>query len=118
MAATSENDCRFRGKSIVITGAGGSFGREGCLYFASRGAIVAGLDKNKEALEETASYVKSQLGSSNANRRAKGGGRRLLGSSCSSFMSIRWRVKIRGASTYLRTRKLQLFSLNFKIVLF
>mmetsp|Transcript_12244 Transcript_12244/g.14919 ORF Transcript_12244/g.14919 Transcript_12244/m.14919 type:complete len:298 (-) Transcript_12244:601-1494(-) len=67
MAATSENDCRFRGKSILITGAGGSFGREGCLYFASRGAIVAGLDKNKEALEETASYVKSQLGSSNAN---------------------------------------------------
>lgn len=41
----------------MITGAGGNFGREGCLYFASRGAKVAGLDLNPKALDETVQCV-------------------------------------------------------------
>jgi NAD(P)-dependent dehydrogenase (short-subunit alcohol dehydrogenase family) len=52
---------RFFGKTIVITGAGGSFGREGCLYFAQRGAKIAALDKNKAALDETAAYVQDNV---------------------------------------------------------
>lgn len=44
-----------------MTGAGGNFGREGCLYFARRGAKVVAMDKNASTLEETASYVKEAL---------------------------------------------------------
>jgi NAD(P)-dependent dehydrogenase (short-subunit alcohol dehydrogenase family) len=47
---------RFRG--------GGNFGREGCLYFAQRGAKVAAMDMNPEALQETVKYVKQRLSES------------------------------------------------------
>ena len=46
-------DDRFYDKVIVITGAGGSFGREGCLYFAKRGAKIAALEVNAASLAET-----------------------------------------------------------------
>lgn len=52
------SDSRFSGKTIVVTGAGGNFGREGCLFFAERGAKIAAMDKNPSALEETVQYVK------------------------------------------------------------
>lgn len=56
------SDQRFESKTIIITGAGGNFGREGCLYFASRGAkIVVALDNNSTALEETKEYVHSSF---------------------------------------------------------
>jgi NAD(P)-dependent dehydrogenase (short-subunit alcohol dehydrogenase family) len=55
------NDSRFQGKTIVLTGAGGNFGREGCLYFAQRGAKVAALDNNMVALQETVDYVKGKV---------------------------------------------------------
>jgi len=51
----------FQDKTIVITGAGGNFGREGCIYFAKRGAKVAAFDVNAETLEETAKLVKEQV---------------------------------------------------------
>lgn len=51
----------FQNKVILVTGAGGNFGREGCLYFARRGAKVVAMDKNASTLEETASYVKEAL---------------------------------------------------------
>lgn len=54
------NETRFQGKTIVITGAGGQFGRDGCLYFAQRGANVAALDKNPTTLEETAQEIKTK----------------------------------------------------------
>ena len=54
-AATS--DARFCGKTIIVTGAGGNFGREGCLYFARRGANVAAMDNNESALNETLGEV-------------------------------------------------------------
>lgn len=54
-------DARFQGSVVVITGGGGNFGREGCLYFALRGARVAAMDNNMEALEGTASYVQERL---------------------------------------------------------
>ena len=47
----------YENKVIVITGAGGNFGREGCLYFAKRGAKVVAMDLNVAALEETVSHV-------------------------------------------------------------
>ncbi len=47
------SDTRFHGKTIIVTGAGGNFGREGCLYFARRGAHIAALDNNEDALNET-----------------------------------------------------------------
>lgn len=52
------SDSRFQGKTIVITGAGGNFGREGCRFFAERGAKIAAMDNNPSALEETLQYVK------------------------------------------------------------
>ena len=60
-SAAGERDSRFVGKCIVITGAGGNFGRAGCLYFAQRGAKVAAVDKNFEALAETVKFVRSEL---------------------------------------------------------
>ena len=54
-------DTRFQSKTIVITGAGGNFGREGCLYFAQRGANIAALDKMKSSLTETVEYVRKQV---------------------------------------------------------
>ena len=50
----------FEGKSIIITGAGGNFGREGCLYFALQGCKVAAFDVNASALEETVKYVQAK----------------------------------------------------------
>lgn len=50
-------DDRFLNKVIVITGAGGSFGREGCIYFAQRGAKIAALEINSSSLAETASEL-------------------------------------------------------------
>eukprot|EP00543_Licmophora_paradoxa_P004178 CAMPEP_0202453456 /NCGR_PEP_ID=MMETSP1360-20130828/11429_1 /ASSEMBLY_ACC=CAM_ASM_000848 /TAXON_ID=515479 /ORGANISM="Licmophora paradoxa, Strain CCMP2313" /LENGTH=274 /DNA_ID=CAMNT_0049072549 /DNA_START=169 /DNA_END=993 /DNA_ORIENTATION=+ len=49
----SVSDNRFRGKTIVITGSGGNFGREGCLFFAKRGAKIAAMDNNPSTLQET-----------------------------------------------------------------
>lgn len=59
----AENDTRFRGKTVVITGAGGNFGREGCIFFAKRGARVAALDLNADALKETVKEVKAAMAS-------------------------------------------------------
>jgi NAD(P)-dependent dehydrogenase (short-subunit alcohol dehydrogenase family) len=55
-------DLRFEGKTIVITGAGGQFGRAGCLYFCQRGARVAALDTSTDGLQAT--YDALALGSS------------------------------------------------------
>lgn len=59
--SSAASDKRFRGKTIVITGAGGNFGREGALYFASRGCRVAAMDKNVSTLNETVQYVHDEL---------------------------------------------------------
>lgn len=61
MSVKPEVDSRFQGKHVVITGAGGNFGREGCIYFGIRGAKVTALDLNKETLEETVSIVRQKL---------------------------------------------------------
>lgn len=53
----STTDIRFLGKTVVITGAGGNFGREGCIFFAKCGAKIAALDKNAKALQETVDKV-------------------------------------------------------------
>ena len=51
---------RFQDKLIIITGAGGNFGREGCQYFAKQGAKIAAFDKNESALKETVSLVEKE----------------------------------------------------------
>jgi NAD(P)-dependent dehydrogenase (short-subunit alcohol dehydrogenase family) len=56
-----EHDLRFVGKVIVITGAGGQFGREGCVYFAKRGARIAALDNNQEGLQGTFEALNQSL---------------------------------------------------------
>jgi NAD(P)-dependent dehydrogenase (short-subunit alcohol dehydrogenase family) len=47
----------FDGKVILITGAGGQLGREGCCYFARCGAKIAALDLSHAALDETYTEV-------------------------------------------------------------
>ena len=49
----------FSGKRLVITGAGGQFGRAGAIYFATRGASVALFDIARDAVEETAAQVRA-----------------------------------------------------------
>ena len=58
-----ENDQRFCGRAVVITGAGGQFGRAGCLYFARRGCRVAALDVVPDALRETHELLRQEIGS-------------------------------------------------------
>ena len=58
---TIATDQRFQGKTIVITGAGGQFGREGCLYFCQRGARVAALDLNETTLQGTLEELQKHL---------------------------------------------------------
>lgn len=47
----------FKNKTIVITGAGGAFGRAASLYFASLGANICMLDANEKFLSEAALIV-------------------------------------------------------------
>lgn len=47
------SDQRFAAKTIIITGAGGNFGRAGCIHFAKLGARIAAMDNNDSALLET-----------------------------------------------------------------
>jgi len=56
----------FKDKVIVITGAGGNFGREGCIYFAKQGAKVVAMDNNLTTLQETASCVKIEQSKSDS----------------------------------------------------
>lgn len=62
-----ELDTRFKDKHVVITGAGGNFGREGCIYFSLRGAKVTALDLNADTLNETVSIVQENLKKSSYN---------------------------------------------------
>ena len=55
------SDQRFCGKTIVITGAGGNFGRAGCIFFAKNGARIAALDNNDAALNQTVRDVNAAL---------------------------------------------------------
>lgn len=58
----SESQGFFSRKIIVITGAGGQFGREGCLYFARRGASICGIDMDLNALQGTFDALKNEVG--------------------------------------------------------
>ncbi|GBG34522.1 Dehydrogenase/reductase SDR family member 4 [Hondaea fermentalgiana] len=61
-AETAEVDFLFDGKVVMVTGAGGNFGRAGGVYFAKSGADVVLCDVAegplKEAEEEVKTYVK------------------------------------------------------------
>ena len=48
---------RFEGKTIVITGGGGTFGRVGARYFADQGAKVVLVDVTQAALDSVANDV-------------------------------------------------------------
>jgi NAD(P)-dependent dehydrogenase (short-subunit alcohol dehydrogenase family) len=64
------DDKRFVGKTVVITGAGGQFGRTGCLYFARRGCRVAALDVVDKALQETYNEMEKEFGKGNFDFKA------------------------------------------------
>jgi NAD(P)-dependent dehydrogenase (short-subunit alcohol dehydrogenase family) len=53
---------RLAGKVCVITGTGGSIGREAALAFAREGASVVGCDLNVDAAEATVDQVRSACG--------------------------------------------------------
>lgn len=57
-----DDSSRFANKIIVITGAGGMLGREGCIFFCKRGARVAALDQDKAGLKETFLALQTELG--------------------------------------------------------
>ena len=56
------SDQRFATKTIIITGAGGNFGRAGCIHFAKLGARIAAIDNNESALLETVQEVNNTIG--------------------------------------------------------
>ena len=51
--------CDFKNKTVVITGAGGAFGRAASVLFASMGANVCMLDANETFLKEAAAMVET-----------------------------------------------------------
>jgi NAD(P)-dependent dehydrogenase (short-subunit alcohol dehydrogenase family) len=51
-SSSAQQRRRFEGKTIVITGGGGTFGRVGAKYFAERGAKVVLVDVNQAALDQ------------------------------------------------------------------
>jgi NAD(P)-dependent dehydrogenase (short-subunit alcohol dehydrogenase family) len=53
---------RFDGKLVLISGAGGAFGRAAMRGFARAGATVFGVDVNAESLEETRRLVQADGG--------------------------------------------------------
>ena len=53
---------RLSGKVCIITGTGGSIGREAARTFAREGATVVGCDLNVDAAEATAETVRAQGG--------------------------------------------------------
>jgi len=55
------SDQRFAAKTIIITGAGGNFGRAGCIHFAKLGARIAAMDNNDSALLETLREVNAAV---------------------------------------------------------
>lgn len=57
-----EHDVRFAGKTVIVTGAGGQFGRAGCLYFARRGCRIAALDVVPDMLKETHQLLQQEIG--------------------------------------------------------
>mmetsp|Transcript_28981 Transcript_28981/g.43784 ORF Transcript_28981/g.43784 Transcript_28981/m.43784 type:complete len:274 (+) Transcript_28981:163-984(+) len=54
------SDPRFSNKVVVITGAGGNFGQEGCIFFAKAGAKVAALDKDANTLAITTEKISNE----------------------------------------------------------
>jgi len=52
---------RFAGKTILITGGGGTFGSTGAYYFVNEGANVCLIDVNKTALEKAAADVTNRV---------------------------------------------------------
>mgnify|MGYP005653861887 CR=1 FL=1 len=53
---------RYKGKVIVVTGAGGGIGRASAIRFASEGGSVLAVDFQGEALSETVQTVKDAGG--------------------------------------------------------
>jgi NAD(P)-dependent dehydrogenase (short-subunit alcohol dehydrogenase family) len=53
---------RLEGEVALITGAGSGMGREACIVFASEGALIAAVDIDRGALEETAVSVRATDG--------------------------------------------------------
>ena len=61
MNSTEEN-VDFTGKVALITGAGNGIGRASAIGFASRGAKVVVVDRDKDAGEATAGILRQQGG--------------------------------------------------------
>ncbi|WP_219893453.1 SDR family NAD(P)-dependent oxidoreductase [Aquisediminimonas profunda] len=53
---------RFSGKTVIITGSGGSIGRAACLRFAREGATIIGCDIDPVRAEETELQVRAAGG--------------------------------------------------------
>lgn len=50
---------RYSGKTVLITGSGGSIGRAACLRFAAEGATVIGCDLDESSAEQTVAQVEA-----------------------------------------------------------
>jgi NAD(P)-dependent dehydrogenase (short-subunit alcohol dehydrogenase family) len=53
---------RYSGKTVIVTGSGGSIGRAACLRFAGEGASVIGCDLDENSAEQTVAQVQASGG--------------------------------------------------------
>lgn len=55
-------ESRYSGRTVIVTGSGGSIGRAACLRFAREGAAVIGCDLDATSAEETVAQVRASGG--------------------------------------------------------
>lgn len=59
----NDNETRFHGATVLITGGGNGIGRETAVRFAAEGATVACVDLQVDAAQETVSFIEAAGGS-------------------------------------------------------
>jgi 2-dehydro-3-deoxy-L-rhamnonate dehydrogenase (NAD+) len=91
---TTRQHGRFAGKVVLITGGGGTFGREGAFFFHREGANVVLFDSSKKALEDASEELQGSV-----NRQSS-----LAGQISTCVVDVRDRDTVQRAVTWVHEK--------------